>query len=248
MYSEEKFQQALAVRRWKQPAPEFVTGNRGEPVRSMSEDRLSATAAQWFVDFTEKVRFYDKLGVDLSWIVDWTKKYWWSWLERDMSHNDELYTPDLRYKDVSSFGRTMVGLEEFVKYNFAFFDAIPDWRYDPLPGQVYLDVTPQGLVRVCIRYVGSGHWDGPLVLYPYDDTAPAIPGSGSFVQVTALDRYHFDASGRMCEGETLFDMIDAAQSASLLPRDDSWQFHAMMRAAAMGTAAQKTLGRLRVGR
>ncbi|MGW0057447.1 hypothetical protein A5780_26975 [Nocardia sp. 852002-20019_SCH5090214] len=247
-YSEEKFQRALKKRRWRQPAPEFVTGNRGEPVRSRSEDQLTADAVQWFAEFEAKLAFYEKLGVELSWLLEWTKKYWWSWLERDMSINHELYAPDVRWKDVSSFGRTMVGIDEFVKYNFCFFDAIPDWRYDPIPGQVYLDVTPEGQVRFAVRYVGSGHWDGPLRLYPYDDTAPAIPGTGRFVQVSAVDRYHFDSSGRMFEGETLFDILDGLQSSMLLPRDDSWQFHALMRTAAAGATVRKTLGRLGTGR
>lgn len=246
-YSEEKFQQALRKRRYRQPAPEFVTGNRGAPVRSMSEDKLSADAVRWFDEFEAKITFYEKLDVDLSWLLDWTKKYWWSWLERDMSIAEELYVPGVKYKDVSSFGRTMVGIDEFIKYNFAFFDAVPDLRYDPLPGQVYLDVTPAGEVRFAVRYVGSGHWDGPLRLYPYDETAPAIPGTGQFVQITAVDRYHFDSSGRMAEGETLFDILDAAQVSTLLPRDDTWQFHALMRAAAVGNAARKTIRRLGLG-
>ena len=94
------------------------------------------------------------------------QKYWWSWLMRDMSLNHELYTEDLRYKDPSTFGRILVGQEEFVTYNFAFFDAIPDWRYDPLPGQVYIDLTPDGELRMCIRYIGTGHFSGALKFYP----------------------------------------------------------------------------------
>ncbi|MFI2561125.1 hypothetical protein ACH49Y_24065, partial [Nocardia farcinica] len=31
---------------------------------------------------------------DLSWLMTWAKKYWWSFLVRDMSVNDELYAPD----------------------------------------------------------------------------------------------------------------------------------------------------------
>lgn len=247
MYTDEAFQKALAMRRWRQDPPEFVTGNRGEPIRAMSEDDLSRIAQEWFSDFEAKTTFYGKLGVDLTWLVEWTKKYWWSWLERDMSFNDELYTPDLRYKDVSSFGRTMVGIEEFEAYNFAFFDAIPDWRYDPLPDQVYLDVTPDERVRIAIRYVGSGHWDNPLRLYPYDETAPAIPGTGKFVQVTAVDRYHFDGSGRMAEGETLFDILDAAQSATLLPHDSNWKFRTMMKAAGLSNTARRNVSRLPIG-
>lgn len=197
----------------------------------MAEPELQANTEEWFVQFGAKLTYYEKLGVDLSWVMDWAKKYWWSFLVRDMSVNSELYAPDVRYTDVTTFGRTIVGIEEFVRYNFAFFEAIPDWRYDPLPGQVYLDVTPEGRVRVVIRYVGSGHWDGPLRLYPYDDTAPAIHGNGRFIQCTAVDRYHFNEDGLMEEGETLYDFLDATQRGGVLPRDDSWQFRALMSAS-----------------
>lgn len=90
----------------------------------------------------------------------------------DGPSNRELYAPDVRYTDVTTFGRTVVGIDEFVACSFAFFEAIPDWRYDLLPDRVYLEVTPEGKVRTVIRYIGSGHWTGPLRLYPYDDTAP----------------------------------------------------------------------------
>ncbi len=243
-FTEESFQAALRLRRWRAEPPEFVTGNRGEPVRSVSEEQLTADALQWFADLEAKVEFYRGLGVDLDWLVTWTKKYWWSWLTRDMSVSDELYTQDVRWKDVSSFGRTMVGIPEFIKYNFCFFDAIPDWRYDPLLGQLYLDVTPEGRVSFAVRYIGSGHWDGPLRLYPYDDGAPAIPGTGRFVQVSAVDRYHFTEDGLMSHGETLFDIIDGLQSSLLLPRDDSWQFRSMMSATGLGVSVRKLLGPL----
>jgi len=82
-----------------------------------------------------------------------------------------------------------------------------------------------------IRYIGSGHWTGPLRVYPYDETAPAIYGTGIFVQAAAIDRYHFTSDGRLYEGETLFDAFDATQSAGILPRDDSWQFHALTKAS-----------------
>ena len=147
---------------------------------------------------------------------------------RDMSLNDELYTPDLRYKDPTTFGRILVGLDEFVKYNFAAFNAIPDLRYDPLPGQVYIDFTPGGEVRMVVRYLVSGHWSGPLRVYPYDETTPAIHGLGIFVQSPAIDRYHFTKDGRMYEGETVYDAFDATQSAGILPHDDSWPFRVLM--------------------
>ncbi len=232
MFNQALFEKALAMPRLRQPLPEFLPGNRGGgKVRVITEPELSAMTRQWFVDYELKIQHYAKHGIDVSWTLDWAKKYWWSWLMRDMSLNSELYTPDLRYKDPSTFGRTMVGIDEFVKYNFAFFDAIPDWRYDPLPGQIYLDFTPEEEVRIVIRYMGSGHWIGPLRVYPYDETAPAIYGTGIFVQAAAIDRYHFTKDGLMYEGETLFDAFDATQSAGILPPDDSWPFHMLMKAS-----------------
>ncbi|MEV5834459.1 nuclear transport factor 2 family protein [Nocardia sp. NPDC052112] len=228
MFNDEQFQQALRRPRLSKPVPEFLQANRAVPIRAIPESDLQATTEQWFAEFEHKLEFYGKLDIDLSWLLEWAKKYWWSFLVRDMSINDQLYTPDVRYTDVTTFGRTIVGIDEFVKYNFAFFDAIPDWRYDPVPGQAYLDVTPEGMVRTVIRYIGSGHWSGPLRLYPYDDTAPTLYGDGRFIQCPAVDRYHFDHNGLMCEGETLYDAFDVTQRAGILPRDGSWQFRALL--------------------
>ncbi|AZG47218.1 nuclear transport factor 2 family protein [Gordonia insulae] len=182
MYSEEAFQAALAQPRLSKPVPEFLDSNRAVPIRAIPEKELQATTVEWFDMFAKKLDYLSRQhDMDLGWIMTWAKKYWWSFLVRDMSINDELYAPDIRYTDVTTFGRTIVGIPEFVKYNFAFFDAIPDWRYDPLPDQVYIDVTPEGTVRTVIRYIGSGHWSGPLRLHPYDDTAPVIYGTGRFI-------------------------------------------------------------------
>lgn len=139
-----------------------------------------------------------------------------------------------------------VGLEEFERYNFSFLDAIPDWRYDPLPGQIYFDVTPEGETRVVVRYIGSGHFSGTLRFYPYDESAPAIHGVGTFVQCTAVDRYHFNADGLMYEGETLFDLLDATQSAGVLPSDDSWLFRALMSASRLPRLVQNARRTLRL--
>lgn len=231
MFSEEQFQRALRQPRLAKPAPEFLNSHRAVPIRALSEEQLQAATQEWFTEFERKLAFYSAAGLDVSWLLEWAKKHWWSFLVRDMSLNHELYAPDVRYTDVTTFGRTIVGIDEFVKYNFAFFDAIPDWRYDPLPGQAYLDVTPEGLVRTVIRYIGSGHWTGPLRLYPYDDTGPVIYGNGRFVQCPAVDRYHFNAGGLMKEGETLYDFLDATQRGGILPRDDSWQFRLLMAAS-----------------
>lgn len=231
MFDEAAFEAALAQPRLRQPVPERLPATRAGNGRVLQEPELQEMSRQWFVDFEQKLALYEPLGVDLSWLMPWTKKYWWSFLVRDMSLNHELYAPDLRYKDPTTFGRTIVGIDDFVDYNFAFFEAIPDWRYDPLPNQVYLDVTPAGEVRTVIRYVGTGHFDGRLRLWPYDDSAPVLQGNGTFVQCTAVDRYHFNADGLMTEGETLWDFIDATQSAGILPRDDSWPFRMLMNAS-----------------
>ncbi len=230
MFDEEKFEKALAMPRLRQPLPEYLPGNRGGgKIRVLTEPELNAMTRQWFQDYERKIEYYAEHGIDVGWTLEWAKKYWWSWLTRDMSLNRELYEPDLRYRDVSTFGRTIVGLDEFIKYNFAFFDAIPDWRYDPLPGQVYLDLTPDEEVRIVVRYLGSGHWDGPLRLYPYDETAPTLYGTGVFVQCVGVDRYHFNKERRMYEGETLYDIFEATQAAGILPRDDSRLFRALMK-------------------
>jgi hypothetical protein len=142
----------------------------------------------------------------------------------------------------------MVGLDEFVTYNFAYFDAIPDWRYDPLPDQIYIDIAPDGQTRIVIRYLGSGHRDGPLKVYPYGNTAPSIAGTGAFVQCAAIDRYHFNGDGLMYEGETLFDAFDATQSSGLLPGPASWQFKALLRATGLAVAARKAVPVLRTAR
>jgi len=230
MFDQAEFEKALSTPRLQQPLPEFLPGNRGGgKVRVLTEPELNTMTRQWFVDYERKIQYYEEHGIDIAWTLEWAKKYWWSWLMRDMSLNDELYEPDLRYTDVSSFGRTMVGLDEFVKYNFAFFDAIPDWRYDPLPGQIFVDLTPEGEVRIVVRYLGSGHWSGPLRLYPYDESAPALYGTGMFIQCHGIDRYHFNREGRMYEGDTSYDIFEATQAVGIMPSDDSWAFHAMLK-------------------
>ena len=239
VFSEKHFQEALAEPRLQQPLPEYLPGNRaGGKMRVIPEDELNAMTRQWFVDYERKIQHYAEHGIDVGWTLEWAKKYWWSWLMRDMSLNHELYTPDVKYKDPTTFGRILVGVEEFERYNFAFFDAIPDWRYDPLPGQVYVDLTPEGEVRIVIRYIGSGHFSGSLRLYPFDETAPVLHGIGTFVQCTAVDRYHFNADRLLYEGETLWDFIDATQSAGILPADDSWQFRTLMGASRLAGMAQ----------
>ncbi|MGW5570886.1 nuclear transport factor 2 family protein [Nocardia thailandica] len=246
MFDDEAFQRALARPRLSRPVPEHLEANRAVPIRAIPEAELQASTRAWFASFAEQLDYLGRVhGTDLSWLMTWAKKYWWSFLVRDMSVNEELYAPDIRYADVTTFGRTIVGIDDFVTYNFAFFDAIPDWRYDPLPGQAYIDVQSDGTVRAVIRYLGSGHWTGPLRLYPYDDTAPTLYGTGRFIQAPAVDRYHFNRDGLMEEGETLYDFLDAVQRAGILPRDDSAGFRALMAASRIPSALGALGRRLR---
>ncbi|MFI8976988.1 nuclear transport factor 2 family protein [Nocardia asteroides] len=242
MFDEELFQRSLREPRLMQPIPQ-VLHTRAEPVRVLDEAELSAMTQRWFDEYEKKIDFYGAHGLDIGWTLDWAKKYWWSWKARDMSYNHELYTADLRYKDVTSLGATMVGLDAFVAYNFAFFDAIPDWRYDPIPGQAYVDVTPEGELRMVVRYFGSGHLVGPLKLHPYDDDAVTIPGNGAFVQCTAVDRYHFNTDRLMYEGETLYDLIDGVQLAGMLPAPSSTAFKLLMTGAGVASRVGTFLNR-----
>lgn len=237
MFTEEMFQAALRRPRLQQPIPRTIT-NRLEPIRVMDEDELTAMTRQWFDEYEDKIRFYADHGIDIGWTLEWAKKYWWSWLVRDMSYNHELYTQDLLYKDVTTMGGYTRGLDEFVAYNFAFFDAIPDWRYDPIPGQVYFDFSPDGNLSFAIRYYGSGHLVGPLRLHPYDDTAATLPGTGAFVQCTAVDRYHFNADGLMYEGETLYDILEGMQVAGVLPGPGTAAFRRSLAVANLASAVQ----------
>ena len=235
----------LAKPRLRQPLPEYLSSNRGAPWRVIPEDELNKMHRGWFVELERRIEFLGSHGIDIGWLYEWSAKYTWSWLARDMSRNDELYTQDLRYVDPTTFGRTMVGLDEFVRYNFAFLDAISDWRYDPFPDQMYIDVTPDGETRMVVRYMGSGYVDGTLRLYPYDASAPAIVGTGKFVQSCAVDRYHFTPDGLMYFGETLWDFMDMAQTIGVAPRDDSWQFKSLMRLTALPGHVQRIRDRIR---
>ena len=67
------------------------------------------------------------------------------------------------------------------------------------------------------------------------------------MQCTAVDRYHFNADGLMYEGETLFDLLDATQSAGVLPSDDSWLFRALMGASRLPRVLQDAPRALRLG-
>jgi len=240
MFDQAKFEEALKLPRLKPPIPEYLRGNRGgRPVKVLTEPELTARTRQWFLDYEKKIEYYAKHGIDIAWTLEWAKKYWWSWLMRDMSLNTELYTKDIEYTDTSSFGRVIRGLDEFEKYNFAFFNAIPDWRYDPLPGEVFVDFAPDGEVRVIVRYVGSGHFSGALRLHPYDDSAPTIYGTGAFIQCTAVDRYYFNKDHLMYKGDTSYDIFEGFQAVGILPPDDSRLFHTILGATKLATLVPK---------
>jgi hypothetical protein len=240
-----KFELALDRKRLRKPAPARVQGTRSQAEPVFSEDELNRQSRDFFVETEQQLAFYsERLGHDVMWLQDWLKKWWWAWLVRDMDMVNQLCTADVTYKDPVSFGRQLVGLKEFVDYNDAFFDAIPDWRYDPLPGQIYINVEPDGGVRMAARYIGTGHWDHPLRMYPFDRSAAALPATGAFMQAPAVDRYHFNADGMLFHGETLWDAFEGMQMSGVLPSDDSLAFKALMQAAGVGAFATRVRRRL----
>lgn len=236
-----KFEAALDRKRLAKPAPKVVQGTRSHAEPVFTEDELNRQTRAFFAETEEQIRFYSEhLGHDVMWLQDWLKKWWWAWLVRDMDCvRNELCTADCTYKDPVSFGRPLVGIQEFIDYNDAFFDAIPDWRYDPLPGQLYINVSPNGDVRLAARYIGTGHWTKPLRMYPFDKSAAALPATGAFMQAPAVDRYHFNADGKLFHGETLWDAFEAMQMSSVLPSDDSLAFKVLMQAAGVGALAAR---------
>lgn len=245
MFTEGQFKKDLKRKVLRKPPPEFVQGNKSFAERVIDEGELNANTRQWFVECEKQVAFYsDRLGHDLGWLLEWTKQWWWSWLVRDMDVVRQLCAEDVVYKDPASFGRPIVGIQAFIDYNEAFFDAIPDWRYDPLPGESFISVHPDGSAQMMVRYVGTGHWDKPLRVYPFDKDALAIPATGAFMQCPAVDRYHFDGGGRLNKGETLWDGFEAMQMSGVLPSADGLPFRALL-AAAQAPALATRLSRRR---
>ena len=243
---EARLEAALDRRVLRQPAPRSVQGNRAHAERTIGEDELNGLQRRWFAELDDQTRFYtENLGHDVMWLNDWFKKYWLAWDQGvDEEALPELLAPDVEYKDPISFGRTMVGIRAFVDYNQAFFDAIPDWRYDLLPGQFCINVSRAGEVTLMGRYIGTGFWAKPLRMYPFDEKAPAMPASGAFMQASAVDRYHFNADHQLCRGETLWDAFEAMQMSSLLPSDTSPLFRALIGAGSVGATALRLSRRL----
>ncbi|MGA4791338.1 nuclear transport factor 2 family protein [Nocardia sp. AB354] len=242
---EAKFQRALDRRCLKKPAPQFVQGNRSHAQRALGEDELNRLTRRWFVELEEQTTFYsEQLGQDVTWLNAWFKKYWMAWDQGvDEKALPELLAPDVEYKDPVSFGRPMIGIQSFIDYNQAFFDAIPDWRYDLLPGQFFINVTREGEVRLMGRYIGTGFWEKPLRMYPFDKSAPAMPATGAFMQAPAVDRYHFNADRQLYRGETMWDAFEAMQMSNLLPSDSSPVFRALIGAGSVGAVAQRLIRR-----
>ncbi|MFG3522186.1 nuclear transport factor 2 family protein [Nocardia nova] len=242
---EAKFQRALDRTCLKKPIPQFVQGNRSYVQRAIGEDELNRLTRQWFVELEDQTRFYSEtLGQDVMWLNEWFKKYWMAWDQGvDEKALPELLAPDVEYKDPVSFGRPMVGIQSFIDYNQAFFDAIPDWRYDLLPGQFFINVTREGEVRLMGRYIGTGFWEKPLRMYPFDKSAPAMPATGAFMQAPAVDRYHFNADRQLARGETMWDAFEAMQMSNLLPSDTSPVFRALIAAGSAGAAMQRLIRR-----
>ncbi|MGW0057467.1 hypothetical protein A5780_38605 [Nocardia sp. 852002-20019_SCH5090214] len=244
--TEAKFQAALTRRTLRKPAPTYIQGNRSEPVRVYNEDELQSMGLQFFAEVEAHLRFYtDKLGHDVMWFDDWLKKYWAAWSGGiDEAAVHELLSPEVTYKDPLSFGRQMVGIQAFIDYNQAFFDAAPDLRYDAIPGQASISVSPSGELLFMARYSGCGHWDNPLRMYPFTPGSPAIPGNGKFTQLYPVDRYHFNAEGKMIQGETLWDPIDALQLLRVVPSDTSATFKAMAKVGGVASTAVRLKNRL----
>lgn len=245
---EARLQAALDRKVLKHPVPPFVRGNRSHAERAIGEDELNSLSRQWFAELDDQTRYYSEhLGHDITWLNEWFKKYWLAWDQGvDEKALPELLAPDVVYKDPISFGRPMVGIQSFIDYNQAFFDAIPDWRYDLLPGQLFINVSRSGEVRLMGRYIGTGFWEEPLRMYPFDKSAPAIPATGAFMQAPAVDRYYFNADHQLYRGETMWDAFEALQMSHLLPGDTSPVFKAMVGAGSVGARAIRLGGRLPV--
>lgn len=243
---ERKFQAALNRRTLRKPPPPFLKGNRGQGVRALTEDELIAGTRQFFRETEEQLRFYtDNLGHDVMWFNDWLRKYWAAWSGGiDEAAVWEILAPTVSYKDPLSFGREMVGIQAFIDYNQAFFDAAPDLRYDALPGQCAINVSPSGELLFMARYVGCGHWDEPLRMYPFTPGSKGIPGNGVFTQLYPVDRYHFTPDGVMSHGETLWDPLDALQLIKALPSDESLVFKSLVKAGSVASVATRVRHKL----
>ncbi len=236
---EARFQAALSRLSLK-PMPPFVQGNRSAPIPTVSEAELQDMTRRLFEEVEAQCAFYtEKLGNDVMWVLEWLKAYWSAWsggVQEDLVRL--TVDENCVYKDPLCFGRNMTSVQEFIDYNIAFFDASPDMAYYLIPGEVSLQVGPTGDVIFMGRYVGCGHWDNPLRMYPFTPGAPAIPGTGAYIQGYPVDRYHLDAkTHKVVRGETLYDPFELLQIQKLMPADTSLAFKAMVKGGQVVTPA-----------
>lgn len=235
---EARFQACLNRKAFKKPLPEYFGGNRSNPIKVVREDELCAGTTQFFKDVRRQLEHYSKFGHDVMWFEGWLKKYWVAWIGGiDEALVHELIAPNCEYYDPLSFGRPMFGVQGFIDYNQGFFDATPDLRYDAIPGQASIQVTPEGELTFMARYYGTGHWEKPLRMYPFQKGSVSIPATGCFMQGTAVDRYHFDANHQLCRGETLWDPLGFMQMIGLVPNDATPAFRALMKVGTLKAKA-----------
>ncbi|MCX6400049.1 MAG: hypothetical protein NTX33_08985 [Propionibacteriales bacterium] len=235
---EARFQAALSRLSIRGDIPPFVQGNRSAPEPTLTERALQERTRALFAEVEAQCRYYtDHLDNDVMWVLEWLKAYWSAW--SGGVHEDLVrltVSEGCEYKDPLSFGRTMVGIGEFIDYNVAFFDAMTDLAYYLIPGEVSLQVSPTGEVIFMGRYVGCAHWEKPLRMYPFTPGSPAIPGTGGYIQGYAVDRYHLDpVTKRVIRGETLWDPFEALQIQKLMPADTSLAFKALVKGGALTT-------------
>lgn len=244
---EATYQRALSRLSIAKPMPRFVQGNRSEAIATVTEVELQDMTRQLFAEVEDQCAFYtERLGNDVMWVTDWLKMYWSAWsggIDEDLVR--ATVQDDCAYKDPLSFGRTMHGIQAFIDYNQAFYDAASDLAYYLIPGEVSLQVSRKGDVIFMGRYVGCGNWVNPLRMYPFTPGSPAIPGTGAYIQGYPVDRYHLNPQTRkVYKGETLWDPFELLQIQRLMPADTGLAFKALVAAGKVVTPAIKLSRRL----
>lgn len=239
---EATFQRALDRLSIARPMPPFVQGNRSEPVPTVTERQLQDQTRQLFAEVGDQCAFYtERLGNDVMWVLDWLKMYWSAWsggVDKDLVR--ATVQEDCQYKDPLSFGRIMHGVEAFIEYNQAFYDAAADLAYYLIPGEVSLQVSRSGDVIFMGRYVGCGNWENPLRMFPFTPGSPGVPGTGAYLQVYPVDRYHLNPKTRkVYKGETMWDAFELLQIQRLFPADTSLAFKAMVEVGKLATPVIK---------
>lgn len=167
--------------------------------------------------------------------------YWSAWSGGiDLELVRATIQEDCVYHEPLSFGRPLHGIQAFIDYNQAYYDAAADLAYYAHPGEASLQVSPKGDILFMARYTGCGRWENPLRMWPYTADAPAIPGTGGYIQLNPVDRYHLNPKTRkVFKGETLWDPLESLQIQRLFPADTSLAFKAMIKAGQLVTPALK---------